>query len=118
MKKFFRLLTNNWPLVVVLVIGFITRFYRLRELTTFGGDQGVDYLRVFEMLAARQPTLLGPVTHVGVYLGPLYYYMLAPFFLIFKLDPIAAPVMFALFGVATVGLVFILAKIIFRRSEE
>ena len=114
MKKFFRLLTNNWPLVVVLVIGFITRFYRLRELTTFGGDQGVDYLRVFEMLAARQPTLLGPVTHVGVYLGPLYYYMLAPFFLIFKLDPIAAPVMFALFGVATVGLVFILAKIIFR----
>ena len=114
MKKFFRLLTNNWLLVVVLVIGFITRFYRLRELTTFGGDQGVDYLRVFEMLAARQPTLLGPVTHVGVYLGPLYYYMLAPFFLIFKLDPIAAPVMFALFGVATVGLVFILAKIIFR----
>ena len=84
MKKYFLRLKNNWPLFVILAISFLTRFYRLRELTTFGGDQGVDYLRVFEMLESRRPTLLGPVTHVGVYLGPLYYYMLVPFFLIFR----------------------------------
>jgi len=114
MKRFLRLLTNNWLLLVVLGIAFITRFYRLGELTTFGGDQGVDYLRVFEMLESRRPTLLGPVTHVGVYLGPLYYYMLAPFFLIFKFDPMAAPVMFALFGTVTVGLVYLLADSILR----
>ncbi len=36
------------------------------------------------------------------------------FFLIFKFDPIAAPVMFALFGTATVGLVFILTRNILR----
>ena len=114
MKKYFLRLKNNWPLFVVLAIAFLARFYRLRELTTFGGDQGVDYLRVFEMLESRRPTLLGPVTHVGVYLGPLYYYMLVPFFLIFRFDPIAAPVMFALFGTVTAGLVFILAKNLLR----
>lgn len=118
MKRFLRLLENNWLLVVVLGIAFVTRFYRLRELTTFGGDQGVDYLRVFEILKSRRPTLLGPVTHVGIYLGPLYYYLLAPFFLIFKFDPIAAPVMFALFGTATVGLVYQLAKELFRQKVQ
>ncbi len=114
MKRYLVRLKNSWPFLIILVIAFITRFYRLAELTTFGGDQGVDYLRVFEMLESRRPTLLGPVTHVGVYLGPLYYYLLVPFFLIFKFDPIAAPVMFALFGTATVGLVYVLAEYVLR----
>jgi hypothetical protein len=114
MKKFLLPAVSNLPLLVILVVAFITRFYRLGELTTFGGDQGVDYLRVFEMISSRRPTLLGPVTHVGVYLGPLYYYMLAPFLVIFKFDPMAAPVMFALFATATAGLVYLLAESILR----
>lgn len=116
MNRFWHWLTNNWLLLVVLFVGASCRFYRLRDLTTFGGDQGVDYQIAAKMIATGRPTLLGPVTHVGVYLGPLYYYLLVPFFLLFRFDPIAAPFMFALFGTATVGLVFILAKIIFRRD--
>ena len=65
------------------------------------------------MIVEKRLSLLGPVTHVGVFLGPLYYYLLIPFFLIFKFDPIAAPVMFAIFGTATVGLVYILAEKLF-----
>lgn len=113
MKKFLNWLKNNWPLVLVVIIGGLLRFYRLPDLATFGGDQGVDYQNVAKMIAEKRLSLLGPVTHVGIFLGPLYYYLLIPFFLIFKFDPVAAPVMFALFGTATVGLVYILTKQIF-----
>lgn len=110
MKKFYLRFRHNWAFWCSITIAVITRFWRLRDLTTFGGDQGVDYLRVADMLIQHKPTLLGPITHVGVYLGPLYYYLLAPWFLLFRFDPIAAPFFFALVGTATVGLVFILAK--------
>lgn len=114
MKKFLNWLKNNWPLVLVVIIGGILRFYRLQDLATFGGDQGVDYQNVAKMIVEKRLSLLGPVTHVGIFLGPLYYYLLIPFFLIFKFDSVAAPVMFALFGTATVGLVYILAKLLLR----
>ncbi|MBI5356991.1 hypothetical protein HZB78_05300 [Candidatus Collierbacteria bacterium] len=109
MKKFLNWLKNNWLFLLVVIIGGLLRFYRLQDLATFGGDQGVDYQNVARMIAERKLSLLGPITHVGIFLGPLYYYLLIPFFLIFNFDPIAAPVMFALFGTATVGLVYILA---------
>ncbi|GEM_PF-5464571 len=114
MKTFLNWLKNNWPLAFVVIIGGLLRFYRLEDLATFGGDQGVDYQNVAKMVAERRLSLLGPTTHVGIFLGPLYYYLLIPFFLIFKFDPIAAPVMFALFGTATVGLVYILAKLLLK----
>ena len=107
-------LRNNWGLLLVVIIGGLLRFYRLSDMATFGGDQGVDYQNVARMIVEKRLSLLGPVTHVGVFLGPLYYYLLIPFFLIFKFDPIAAPVMFAIFGTATVGLVYILAKLLLR----
>ena len=110
MKKFLTWLKNNWPLILVLAIGGILRFYRLGELATFGGDQGVDYQNVAKMIVEKRLSLLGPITHVGIFLGPLYYYLLIPFFLIFNFDPVAAPVMFALFGTVTVGLVYLLAE--------
>lgn len=114
MKKFSNWLKNNWLLLLVVIIGGLLRFYRLQDLATFGGDQGIDYQNVAKMLVGKKLSLLGPITHVGVFLGPLYYYLLIPFFLIFKFDPIAAPVMFALFGTATVGLIYVLAKDLLR----
>lgn len=104
------MLRANQLLILVTIIAGIFRFYRLEELTTFGGDQGVDYQSVARMIVAGRPSLLGPTTHVGVYLGPLYYYLLIPFFLIFNFDPIAVPFFFALVGTATVALMYLLAR--------
>lgn len=116
MKKYYGWFRRHWLLILVLSAAGFLRFYRLRELTTFGGDQGIDYLRVWQMMNDGKLSLLGPITHVGIYLGPLYYYLLIPFFWLFKFDPIAAPVMFAMFGTATVGLVYILAGYMFKKK--
>lgn len=110
MKKFWQLGKSYWQFIVVTLFGAFLRFYRLRELTTFGGDQGVDYQFVAQMIMSGRLRLLGPITHVGIFLGPLYYYLLIPFFVLFRFDPIAAPFFFALVGSLTVGFVYILAR--------
>lgn len=114
MKKFWRWISSNWQLLFVVLFGGFLRFYRLRELTTFGGDQGIDYQFVAQMILTQKLHLLGPITHVGIYLGPLYYYVLIPFFLLFRFDPIAAPFFFALVGTLTVGLVYVLVRMLLR----
>ncbi len=59
--------------------------------TTFGyyGDQGRDLLEMQKWITTGNIPLIGPSTSVGEFhLGPLYFYLLAPFFIIFNGDPL------------------------------
>jgi len=81
---------------------------------TFLGDEGRDVLIVNNILHGKL-TLLGPTASVGgFFLGPIYYYFMAPFLLIFKYNPVGPAVMVALFGIATVWLVYKFASEIFN----
>ncbi|KKS98668.1 MAG: dolichyl-phosphate-mannose-protein mannosyltransferase [Candidatus Gottesmanbacteria bacterium GW2011_GWA2_43_14] len=101
---------SNFPLfilaAVILLAGFL-RFYRISEYLTFLGDEGRDVLVVKRMLVDGKLTLLGPITSVGsIYMGPIFYYLMAPFLFLWKFDPTGPAVMVALFSLATVYLVF------------
>lgn len=94
---------------IILFIAAFFRFYRIREYMTFLGDEGRDALVVKHMIVDHKFTLLGPITSVGsMYMGPIYYYFMAPFLWIWHLDPVGPAIMVALFSVSTVGLIFIL----------
>ena len=91
----------------VLVLAAFLRLYHLREFTIFLGDEGRDALVVKHMIVDHKFTLLGPTASVGgFYLGPSYYYFMIPFLYIFRLDPVGPAVMVALFGIATVALLY------------
>lgn len=91
---------------LLLLAGFL-RLYNIRDTIIFLGDEGRDALAVKHIIVDFQPTLLGPTASVGgFYLGPAYYYMIAPFIFVFGMDPVGAAVMVALMGTATVGLLF------------
>lgn len=78
------------PFLFILVASIVIRAYRLSDLTTFGGDQGQDFMVVRDMVLFHKWTLLGIKTSAYAFFqGPLYLYMLFPFFAFFKLDPIA-----------------------------
>ncbi len=71
-------------------------------------------LVVKRMLVDHKFTLLGPTASVGgFFLGPIYYYFMLPFTWAWQLDPAGPAVMVALFGVATVYLVFLVGKFAF-----
>lgn len=82
---------------------------------TFLGDEGRDVLVVEQMIVHHKFTLLGPTASVGgFFLGPIYYYFMLPFLWAFNLNPVGPAVMVALFGIATVYLVYLLTKTLFN----
>lgn len=104
-------------LVLILSIAAFFRFYKLSEYMTFLGDEGRDALIIKKILVNYDLPLIGPPTSVGnIYLGPLYYYMMAISMAIFWLNPVAAAGMNAFIGILTVGLIYFLGKVWFNRT--
>lgn len=103
--------------LIILAIAAFFRIYRISEYMTFLGDEGRDALVIKGILINHHFPLIGPPTSVGnIYLGPLYYYMMAFSMAIFWLNPIAAAVMNALIGVLTVAFIYYLGKTWFNRN--
>ena len=70
-------------LFIVLMGGLFARVYRTEDLLRFYYDQGRDALVIWRLWNEGKLFLIGPVTGLaGIFLGPLYYYMIAPFYLI------------------------------------
>lgn len=104
-------------LVGILLLATFLRFFRLSEYMTFLGDEGRDVIVIKKMLVEHHFPLIGPPTSVGnIYLGPLYYYMMAVPMAIFWLNPVAAAGMNAFLGVLTVALIYYLGKAWFNRQ--
>jgi 4-amino-4-deoxy-L-arabinose transferase-like glycosyltransferase len=103
-------------LVILITLGL--RLYRIDAYMTFLGDEGRDALMIKRILTTGDIPLLGPPTSVGnMYLGPLYYYMMAISMAVFWLNPLAAAVMVAFIGTATVGLIYYLARNWFGKTS-
>ncbi|MDD5415708.1 MAG: glycosyltransferase [Candidatus Daviesbacteria bacterium] len=101
----------------ILILASFLRFYKLGEYMTFLGDEGRDAIVIKNMLINHHFPLIGPPTSVGnIYLGPLYYYMMALPMLIFSLSPVSAAGMNAFFGVMSVIFIYYLGKSWFNRQ--
>lgn len=96
---------------LILIIGGFLRLYRIGDYMTFLGDEGRDALVVKRMIVDHEFTLLGPITSVGLmHLGPVYYYFMAPFLALTRLDPVGPAIMVALFSLATIILLWKLGR--------
>lgn len=110
---------NRKEFIVLFLILLVTlglRIYKIDQYMTFLGDEGRDALMVRRILTTFDIPLLGPPTSIGnMYLGPLYYYMMAVSMAVVWLNPVAAAVMVALIGTGTVFLVYYLSREWFGR---
>lgn len=101
---------------LILIIAAFYRFYRIEDYMTFLGDEGRDVMIVYKILHGNL-TLLGPTASVGgFFLGPIYYYFMAPFLWLFNYNPVGPAIMVALFGIATVWLIYKIGKEFFGTS--
>ncbi|MEK7543345.1 MAG: glycosyltransferase family 39 protein [Patescibacteria group bacterium] len=106
-QKFQNVPWSEWLIVVILFVAAYLRLHNISGYMTFLGDEGRDVLVVKQMIVDHKWTLLGPTASVGgFFLGPIYYYFMMPFLWAWRLDPTGPAVMVALFGVATVYLVY------------
>lgn len=99
-----RALINYWkkerPFILIVVaitlIAGILRMYKLEEFMTFLGDQGRDAIVMKRIMTLEDFPGIGPRSSMGqLFLGPFYYYFMAPFLLPFGFSPVGPA-----FGVA------------------
>ena len=86
-KKYYWLLA----FILIILVGFYLRFYGIESSQDFGWDQGRDAWLVRDIIVKKIVVLNGPLTGVGhFHLGPLWYYLLVPFYYLTNLDPTGA----------------------------
>lgn len=105
-------------LIIILIAGAFFRFYNLYDSYSLASDQGRDFLVVWRIINQRDLTALGPsLSNLGqVYLGPIYYYILAIWLPIFHFNPIGGRVLMVVFGLFTIILLFFFAKELFNKK--
>ncbi|MEK7470711.1 MAG: glycosyltransferase family 39 protein [Patescibacteria group bacterium] len=115
LNKFVKFVKDNprefWILVIILALSAFLRLYKIGEYMTFLGDEGRDMIIIRRFLVEFHPPLIGPGTSVGsMYLGPLYYYMMAIPVLLANFSPVGPAVMVAILGVLTVFLIWFIGR--------
>jgi 4-amino-4-deoxy-L-arabinose transferase-like glycosyltransferase len=106
MRRITNIVAKNWILILIILIGVFLRFYRLGDFAMFLSDQGRDAIIIKRILTGEHFPAIGAPTSVGqVYLGPFYYYFIAPWLLLFNFAPVGLA-----FGVAFFSSLFLLCN--------
>ena len=100
----------------MLLVATAARLWHLDSYLHFANDEARDARVVMAMLEELDPVLVGPSASIGNFsLGPLFYYLEAPFFFVLDGDPLAGGLFAALVGIATVALLFRVGRRLFGR---
>ena len=96
-------------MAALILLALFVRLYRVGPLLGFYFDQGRDAMVIWNLWHEGKFFLIGPVTGLaGIFLGPLYYYLIAPFYLVGGGNPVY-PAAFVSF--LTVIALFLLFKL-------
>ena len=94
------ILSENRLAVVLIAVAVYLRLYRLPDLVTFLGDQGRDAMIIRRILLLEHFPAIGAPTSIGqIYLGPFYYYFIAPFLWFSNFNPVGLA-----YGVAIISI--------------
>ena len=96
-------------MILIVSLALFLRLFRIASYMTFLGDEGRDALVWLRMVREGKLVLAGPATSIGyMYLGPLYYYLMVPFF--FVLGTVGPSIGVAFFAGATIFLLWYVGK--------
>jgi len=117
MIKIKNVVKTNFVFILIFFIAFFLRFYRLSEFTQFLSDQGRDAIIIKRIITFEHFPAIGPSTSIGqVYLGPFFYYFIAPWLFIFRFNPAGLAFGTAFFSVFFLILSFFLIKKYFGKT--
>jgi len=109
--KFKKIKKEWWLLGLVWLIGLFVRVYRQGDLLGFYYDQGRDALKVMDILSFRDLPAIGPTTGLsGIYLGPFWFYFLAPLYALGHGNPAVAAALVGAVDSFSIILIYLLGK--------
>jgi len=113
-NKFFK---KNYPILIVVALATILRLYKISSYLEFLGDQGRDVYIVRKFLTKFDLMFIGPQTSIGnMYLGPYYYYLMAPFLLLANFSPVGPAIMVIITSLITTYLIYFIFNKFFKHK--
>ena len=107
----------RFDIPLIILAGLFLRLYRIQDFYMFLADQGRDAVIIRRIILLQKFPLIGPPSSVGeVFLGPFYYYVVAPFLWLFQSNPLGLAVGVALLSIGASYVIFYLVKKIVSRN--
>lgn len=105
------------PIFIIWSLAFFLRCYRQSALLPFYYDQGRDAKMAADIIALKNFPAIGPTTGInGLFLGPLWYYLITPGYFIGAGNPVVASYFIAFLESLTIPLIFYLVKKYYRQD--
>jgi len=105
-------------LVLIFILALVFRFYSFRESAYFGYDQARDAYESQDIYLNRNIKIQGPAAtgNMGIFHGPLYWYMTGPVYLAFQGDPYGMSSFNRVANALGVFLVFAIGSLMINRK--
>lgn len=104
-------------LLIILALGIFLRIFHLWDTVIFAYDQARDAQRIMGIISLQHFKLVGPETDIpGVFNGALFYYLLAPFYLLSHFNPNGPAIGVAVINILGALLIFYTAKVLFENK--
>lgn len=105
-------------IIVLFLFHIYFSFYNLEKWAVFGWDQVDNAWAAARILLAHKYPLLGMVAkqNSGIYIGPLYYYLVALFYFFTRLDPLASPILAGSTSLVSFWVIYYVSKRMFSGS--
>lgn len=101
-------------LFIFIILGLTLRLLYVDRITFFY-DQARDAFESINIIAQHHPKLLGPSTDIpGLFHGPLYWYLLSPFYFLSHGNAIVARIVLIVLSLCNIPLIYYFAKQLFR----
>lgn len=96
---------------LILVLALFLRVYRADQLLGFYYDQGRDAKVIWDLSRHGKFFLIGPTTGIeGIFLGPFFYYLLTPAYLLGNGNPVWPAVEVAVINTLGVAMLYVIGR--------
>src|SRR3989344_7590584 len=99
----------------LLVLSIFLRFYQLDVRSSFGWDEVNNAWAAQNIIVEHKFPLIGfqAKLNSGIYVGPIYYYLISVFYFLTDLDPVASGIFAGVTSVFTFFTIFFITKKLF-----
>ncbi len=101
---------------LLFIVFIILRFILLTQRANLGWDQIDSAWAAKSILVDKHIFMLGPVAkgNSGIYIGPLYFYLISIFYFFTNLNPIASPIFQGILSIVNLLVLFFIVKKMFN----
>ena len=115
-KSLIKSLNNHYLFLIILIIAAALRFYRLPEMAYFDFDQAYAANFAYDVLREFPIRMIGQGLSVeGLFMGPLYFYFLVPFYVLFNLHPLGGAVGSVFLGLGIITAYYFIGSRLFGK---